>query len=102
MREQLHAWARRDGKGGVSHEKRVFPPQRHPDAGRPGGTDGPGTCAGTGSSHLASCEDCRREREQLAHVLGRVRRAGSRPPCRQRQAGCDGQCTSAGACGTNG
>ena len=37
-------------------------------------------------SHLASCEGCRREREQLALVLGRVRRAGEPPALSARQA----------------
>jgi hypothetical protein len=37
-------------------------------------------------SHVASCEGCRREREQLARVLGRVRRAGEPPALSVRQA----------------
>lgn len=36
--------------------------------------------------HVASCEGCRREREQLANVLGCVRRVGEPPALSARQA----------------
>jgi hypothetical protein len=36
--------------------------------------------------HLASCEACRREREQLVHVLGCVRRVGEPPALSARGA----------------